>query len=277
MEYMFMSSRMFVVLLITSLTLSQASFANFDSSSSSSCKRGPRGPTGHTGPHGKDNHKLGPTGPTGPMGVQGFTGTPGMAEVTGDTGATGPNGLTGPTGTRGTTGATGPTGSNGSTGNTGATGTVLTFGYFYTFNTELVLANANVLFINPGPVGPGIANNPVTGEITITVPGTYFAEYFTTFQAQITENGALSLLGKPNGGSTAPIPGSSMGINYFPLLSDFTGIPVFQLRGQAIFTIEAADVPYILTLTNATNHNIILFGAALASDDTATITITQLE
>ncbi len=142
---------------------------------------GPQGPQGDAGPVGPQGER-GLTGATGAKGDTGATGATGAAGPKGDTGATGPagpkgdTGSTGPQGPAGATGATGVAGSQGSAGAQGATGPQGPPAEYRYNNTTKVLK-----------VWSGVGTTSATGEVTFTLPTSYFAEVHTA-QATVFRN-----------------------------------------------------------------------------------------
>ena len=241
---------------------------------------GPEGTTGATGSAGVTGNTglTGATGSAGVTGNTGLTGATGSAGVTGDTGltgatgdtglmgATGDTGLTGTTGDTGATGATGDTGATGVTGDTGATGTtggtssetgetsvsasLICMGLDSSsprLEVERVthgsVANAsNVIFDTVMYSYGNISYNSVTGVITFNTTGTYYCDWWVSFDnAGVFADEVLA---------TAFALSSSQGdfiVGANPLVAG-------QVIGNGI--IEVVSAPVTLSLVNSSSHNV---------------------
>ena len=173
----------------------------------------------------------------------------------------GPRGPIGPIGPTGPTGPTGPIGPIGPTGPTGPTGAgIETFAYIYRIGEQDVAAGADVQFNQtpiPATLPTGISfTTPST--INITSVGIYEIEYYA-----ITEAANITLALIKNGVEV-------IGTRYTDTA------PTGNLKGQALISVEAADVPVALTLRNVNTTVAQINQGALANTVSASISVKKI-
>lgn len=218
---------------------------SYADSSECRCERGPTGPTGDRGPQ----------GPQGPQGPPGTTGTTGPA---GTTGTTGPEGSTGPTGT------------TGSIGSIGAPG-LKDFAFEYSLLTQPVGELSPITFEND-IINPNNSVFMSAGfQMMINATGFYHLNYIVEVVNEEAIQPTWELYYEDNASNRFSINGGSMGLTIFAA----AGGEIFQVTGQAIFSVAPTAVLPITVFLQNTASGVVTIQGANGADPALTPPSTQ--